>query len=89
MNRIQKFSKKTSRATSNHGVVLTWEVGGIGGNHEIPVDLSETHDSKVTRHLTSRFQPAPTLIKQRIEKLIERESLDRYGIEGADSNSSK
>ena len=30
------------------------------------------HD-QVTRHLTSRFQPSPTLIKQRIEKLIERE----------------
>ena len=30
---------------------------------------------KVTRHLTARFQPAPTLIKQRIEKLIEREHL--------------
>jgi len=32
---------------------------------------------EVTRHLTSRFQPAPTLIKQRIEKLIEREYLER------------
>ena len=30
---------------------------------------------QVTRHLSSRFQPAPTLIKQRIEKLIEREHL--------------
>jgi len=32
---------------------------------------------EVTRHLTSRFQPSPTLIKQRIEKLIEREYLER------------
>lgn len=32
---------------------------------------------EVTRHLASRFQPAPTLIKQRIEKLIEREYLER------------
>ena len=32
---------------------------------------------EVTRHLTARFQPAPTLIKQRIEKLIEREYLER------------
>merc|ERR1719162_1782874 len=32
---------------------------------------------EVTRHLTSRFLPAPTLIKQRIEKLIEREYLER------------
>jgi len=32
---------------------------------------------EATRHLTSRFQPAPTLIKQRIEKLIEREYLER------------
>jgi len=33
--------------------------------------------TEVTRHLTSRFQPSPTLIKQRIEKLIEREYLER------------
>jgi cullin 3 len=33
---------------------------------------------EVTRHLTSRFQPSPTLIKQRIEKLIEREYLERH-----------
>lgn len=33
--------------------------------------------AEVTRHLTSRFQPSPTLIKQRIEKLIEREYLER------------
>eukprot|EP00931_Biecheleriopsis_adriatica_P030370 TRINITY_DN17902_c0_g1_i1.p1 TRINITY_DN17902_c0_g1~~TRINITY_DN17902_c0_g1_i1.p1 ORF type:complete len:787 (+),score=219.46 TRINITY_DN17902_c0_g1_i1:64-2424(+) len=32
---------------------------------------------EVTRHLTSRFKPEPTLIKQRIEKLIEREYLER------------
>eukprot|EP00929_Paragymnodinium_shiwhaense_P119379 TRINITY_DN91272_c0_g1_i1.p1 TRINITY_DN91272_c0_g1~~TRINITY_DN91272_c0_g1_i1.p1 ORF type:complete len:769 (+),score=209.87 TRINITY_DN91272_c0_g1_i1:168-2474(+) len=32
---------------------------------------------EVTRHLTSRFQPSPVLIKQRIEKLIEREYLER------------
>ncbi|CAK9101449.1 Cullin-3 (CUL-3) (Cullin-C) [Durusdinium trenchii] len=32
---------------------------------------------EVTRHLTARFQPSPTLIKQRIEKLIEREYLER------------
>jgi len=32
---------------------------------------------EVTRHLTSRFQPSPTLIKQRVEKLIEREYLER------------
>eukprot|EP00406_Dinophysis_acuminata_P006786 CAMPEP_0179220922 /NCGR_PEP_ID=MMETSP0797-20121207/5897_1 /TAXON_ID=47934 /ORGANISM="Dinophysis acuminata, Strain DAEP01" /LENGTH=750 /DNA_ID=CAMNT_0020927633 /DNA_START=123 /DNA_END=2375 /DNA_ORIENTATION=- len=32
---------------------------------------------EVTRLLTSRFQPSPTLIKQRIEKLIEREYLER------------
>jgi cullin 3 len=32
---------------------------------------------EVTRHLTSRFLPSPTLIKQRIEKLIEREYLER------------
>jgi cullin 3 len=32
---------------------------------------------EVTRHLTSRFQPLPNLIKQRIEKLIEREYLER------------
>ena len=35
--------------------------------------------SQVTRHLTSRFQPSPTLIKQRIEKLIERESEIQVG----------
>mmetsp|Transcript_96516 Transcript_96516/g.268379 ORF Transcript_96516/g.268379 Transcript_96516/m.268379 type:complete len:339 (+) Transcript_96516:3-1019(+) len=32
---------------------------------------------EVTRHLTARFQPSPMLIKQRIEKLIEREYLER------------
>lgn len=32
---------------------------------------------EVTRLLTARFQPAPTLIKQRVEKLIEREYLER------------
>jgi cullin 3 len=32
---------------------------------------------EVTRHLTARFQPTPTLIKQRTEKLIEREYLER------------
>merc|ERR1711972_761041 len=32
---------------------------------------------EVTRQLTLRFQPSPVLIKQRIEKLIERESLER------------
>eukprot|EP00932_Pfiesteria_piscicida_P017122 SRR837773.4017.p2 GENE.SRR837773.4017~~SRR837773.4017.p2 ORF type:complete len:223 (-),score=108.09 SRR837773.4017:33-641(-) len=32
---------------------------------------------EVTRHLTARFQPSPLLIKQRIEKLIEREYLER------------
>mmetsp|Transcript_33204 Transcript_33204/g.72436 ORF Transcript_33204/g.72436 Transcript_33204/m.72436 type:complete len:778 (+) Transcript_33204:129-2462(+) len=32
---------------------------------------------EVTKHLTSRFVPSPTLIKQRIEKLIEREYLER------------
>ena len=32
---------------------------------------------EVTRHLTARFQPTPLLIKQRIEKLIEREYLER------------
>ena len=30
---------------------------------------------QVTRHLSARFQPSPQLIKQRIEKLIEREPL--------------
>lgn len=33
--------------------------------------------AEVTRHLNSRFQPSPFLIKQRIEKLIEREYLER------------
>ncbi|PFH32762.1 putative cullin 3 [Besnoitia besnoiti] len=32
---------------------------------------------EVTRHLAQRFRPSPALIKQRIEKLIEREFLDR------------
>jgi len=32
---------------------------------------------EVTKHLSSRFQPSPTLIKQRIEKLIERDYLER------------
>jgi cullin 3 len=32
---------------------------------------------EVTRHLASRFNPTPLLIKQRIEKLIEREYLER------------
>jgi len=32
---------------------------------------------EVTRHLTGRFHPTPVLIKQRIEKLIEREYLER------------
>lgn len=32
---------------------------------------------EATRHLASRFQPSPTLIKQRVEKLIEREYLER------------
>mmetsp|Transcript_111684 Transcript_111684/g.249546 ORF Transcript_111684/g.249546 Transcript_111684/m.249546 type:complete len:760 (-) Transcript_111684:285-2564(-) len=32
---------------------------------------------EVTRHLSSRFLPSPTLIKQRIEQLIEREYLER------------
>ena len=31
VNRIHKLSKKTSRATSNHGVVLTWEGVALGG----------------------------------------------------------
>eukprot|EP00435_Cladocopium_sp_Y103_P060308 s405_g22.t1 len=39
---------------------------------------------EVTRHLTSRFQPAPTLIKQRIEKLIEREYLERSNADRTD-----
>jgi len=32
---------------------------------------------EATRHLSSRFLPSPVLIKQRIEKLIEREYLER------------
>jgi len=32
---------------------------------------------ETTRHLQSRFQPTPLMIKQRIEKLIEREYLER------------
>jgi cullin 3 len=32
---------------------------------------------EVHRHLASRFNPTPLLIKQRIEKLIEREYLER------------
>ena len=43
-------------------------------NHRKPSSWSFL-PRQVTRHLTSRFQPAPTLIKQRIEKLIEREHL--------------
>ncbi|KFH11563.1 putative cullin 3, partial [Toxoplasma gondii MAS] len=32
---------------------------------------------EVTRHLAQRFRPSPALIKQRVEKLIEREFLER------------
>jgi len=32
---------------------------------------------EVTKHLQNRFAPTPQLIKQRIEKLIEREYLER------------
>jgi len=32
---------------------------------------------EVTKHLQTRFNPTPTMIKQRIEKLIEREYLER------------
>jgi hypothetical protein len=39
--------------------------------------------------LTSRFQPSPTLIKQRIEKLIERESGSSMGCKFHDFGTKK